>query len=228
MPPAALRRPRTAWSLAEQRRVRPQWSLRDGIPVLAVVAALVAECGLAANEDVAALTTGGCKCMPATLDYTILLGPRQWSWCCGDAGWCDVQPGCTGARDATAEYSGWDRCERSCPVTPPVRPEGLTWSHSDAEDDVSEEQEEQEEQAGQKDPEVATRKGLAESESCWCRGTSLGSLLYDLGAGVRPGIAAQNTSQGHEAAAAPTAQPRIQRVGGVVKATQAAANGCQA
>jgi hypothetical protein len=45
----------------------------------------------------------------------------QWAWCCADAGWCDVEPGCEAAHNVSSNYNGWDYCDHSCPVKPPTR-----------------------------------------------------------------------------------------------------------
>ena len=53
----------------------------------------------------------GCACRRETVDYAAPDGPHSWYGCCGEAGWCDVEPGCDIARDARGdEYAGWDTC----------------------------------------------------------------------------------------------------------------------
>jgi hypothetical protein len=56
-------------------------------------------------------THGGCTCAPYSYD-----GDRQVGAGCipdgggGATGWCDVEPGCAAAKDATQDNDGWDTC----------------------------------------------------------------------------------------------------------------------
>ena len=54
-------------------------------------------------------TLGGCTCLAVTNDHT---GTFAASWAgCGEAGWCDVAPGCASARESGGDnYAGWDEC----------------------------------------------------------------------------------------------------------------------
>ena len=55
-------------------------------------------------------TAHGCVCLPHTVDYTLGIWPHSWAGCCGGMGWCDVEPGCAGAQEASDGYAGWDEC----------------------------------------------------------------------------------------------------------------------
>ena len=63
-------------------------------------------------------TSGGCQCVPVTIDRKSGLGSldnaqSSVSWMgCGSEGWCDVVEGCEAAKDADSSqaYHGWDTC----------------------------------------------------------------------------------------------------------------------
>lgn len=60
-----------------------------------------------------ALTVQGCRCKHTTVDYSgdgLITSWRN----CGHQLWCDVEPFCSGAKEADTEndYSGWDECTR--------------------------------------------------------------------------------------------------------------------
>jgi hypothetical protein len=59
------------------------------------------------------LSIHGCRCKPLTVDWTAHSElAHSWIGCCGDAGWCDVEPGCAAARQSQPRerYAGWDVC----------------------------------------------------------------------------------------------------------------------
>eukprot|EP01052_Picozoa_sp_SAG31_P048939 SAG31_NODE_10482_length_1133_cov_1.247582_1_plen_173_part_00 len=69
--------------------------------------------GLLAPEETIT-TEGGCTCLPFSEDGR---GTVLGSGCIASEGgsWCDVAPGCTGAKEATDGYAGWDSCSTAQP-----------------------------------------------------------------------------------------------------------------
>ena len=76
-----------------------------------VAAATAAVLGVLAAT--AGATKAGCRCMPTSLDHNTGKYFEGCGW--PTQGWCDVAPGCAGAREASApddelRYDGWDEC----------------------------------------------------------------------------------------------------------------------
>ena len=92
-----------------QKRVRTArgWSSiisKKGQPLLQAVAA--------ADPPAPKIkTTAGCICLPHSHEEGKLIGSGCLPDEDGVGGWCDVEPGCAGAQERTADYAGFDTCQ---------------------------------------------------------------------------------------------------------------------
>lgn len=56
-------------------------------------------------------TAAGCNCLPHSHEEGQLIGSGCLPDEDGASGWCDVEPGCAGAQEQTADYAGFDACQ---------------------------------------------------------------------------------------------------------------------